>query len=325
MFRGFLTTVLKGGAALAASTLLVCQVANAQEFTVGFSNRTLNGPYFSALTEHVKTFAEAEGWKVISTDARADLNKQIADVEDMVARGINALILNPQDPAAGMRIVEQVRRKNIPVVIIDSDLAIGADVVTRVASDNAKTNQLIGEYAATQFADTPLKVALISGNQGNLVGHTRSSNFFLGIMDGQLRRSAKTNFQIVTQVWGGWDQQGGLKAMEDVLAAHPEINAVYTENDDMALGAVHALRAAGRLKDVRLYSYDGNKNAYKAIIDGQMQATGENNPKLMAQMAVNLLKEVKAGKTQFPDYSYTPPLMVNGDNAKTVYDEKSLF
>lgn len=311
--------------AVAAAALCISSTAMAKDLKVGFSNRTLNGPYFSALTEHIKALGEKEGWTMITTDARADLNKQIADVEDMLARDINYLILNPQDPAAGLRIVKEANAKKVPVVIIDSDLAIGADVISRVASDNAKTNQMIGEYAADQFGGSPLKIALISGNQGNLVGHTRSSNFFLGIIDGQLRSSAKTNFGIVTQVWGGWDQQGGLKAMEDALTAHPDINAVYTENDDMALGAVHALKAAGKLEAVKVYSYDGNKNAYKAIVNGEMQATGENNPAKMGAMAVDLIKKYDAGERNFPDYSYTPPLMVNKDNAAKVYDPDALF
>ncbi|MCM5559238.1 substrate-binding domain-containing protein [Pleomorphomonas sp. JP5] len=312
-------------AAVAAAALCVTGAASAKELKVGFSNRTLNGPYFSALTEHIKTMGEAEGWTMITTDARADLNKQIADVEDMLARDLDYLILNPQDPAAGLRIVKQANAKKVPVIIIDSDLALGADVITRIAPDNARNNQLIGEYAASQFGDTPMKVALISGNQGNLVGQTRSMNFFRGVIDGQLRAAAKTNFTIVSQVWGGWDQQGGLKAMEDVMAAHPDTNAVYTENDDMALGAVHALKAAGKLADVKVYSYDGNKNAYKAIIDGEMQATGENNPKIMAEMAIDTIKKYDAGERQFTDYSLCPVLAVTKENAEKVYDPNSLF
>lgn len=312
-------------AAVAAAALCVTGTAMAKELKVGFSNRTLNGPYFSALTEHIKTMGAAEGWTMITTDARADLNKQIADVEDMLARDLDYLILNPQDPAAGLRIVKEANTKKVPVIIIDSDLALGADVITRIAPDNARNNQLIGEYAASQFGDTPMKVALISGNQGNLVGQTRSMNFFRGVIEGQLRTAAKTNFNIATQVWGGWDQQGGLKAMEDVMAAHPDTNAVYTENDDMALGAVHALKAAGKLADVKVYSYDGNKNAYKSIIDGEMQATGENNPKIMAQMAIDTIKKYDAGERAFTDYSLCPVLAVTKENAEKVYDAKSLF
>jgi ribose transport system substrate-binding protein len=93
----------------------------------------------------------------------------------------------------------------------------------------------------------------------------------------------------------------------------------------MALGAVHALRAAGKSDAVKIYSYDGNKNAYKAIIDGKMEATGENNPKLMAKMAIDIIKRIEAGETNFPDYSYTTPLMVNKDNAEKVYNPDSLF
>lgn len=311
-----------------AAALLVTGTVLAKDFTVGFSNRTMNGPYFNALTENVKEMVQSQGWKVIATDARGDLNKQVADVEDMVSKGVDFLILNPQDPVAGKKIVKQVRAKNIPVLIIDSDLEVSpdVDVLTRIAPDNVHNNLLIGEFAAKQLGDKPINLAVISGNQGNLVGQTRSTNFYLGIINAQLRASAKTGFNIVSQVWGGWDQQGGLKAMEDVLVAHPEVNAVYAENDDMALGAIRALKAANKLNSVKVYSYDGNKNAYKSIIDGEMQATGENNPKIMATMAVDVIKKNLANPaTRFPDYSLCPVLMVTKDNATKVYDAKSLF
>lgn len=308
-----------------STALLVSGSVMAKDFTVGFANRTLNGSYFNAMTESVKKLGQAEGWKIITTDARGDLNKQVADVEDMLARGIDVLILNPQDPVGGQRIVKLARDKKIPVVILDSDLG-PADVLTRVGPDNAKSDFAIGEYAASQFGNTPVKLAVISGNQGNMGGYARSSNFYLGVIDGQLRNSAKTDFTIVAQGWGGWDQQGGLKAMEDILVAHPDTNAVYAENDDMALGAIRALKAANKLKAVKVYSFDGNKNGYKAIIDGELQATGENSPKILAGMAIEVVKNAKEGKVvNYPDHYLSPVVVVNKNNASKMYDPNALF
>ncbi|MGL6258734.1 substrate-binding domain-containing protein [Vibrio sp. WXL103] len=318
--------------AILALTILTSITASlptmAKDVVVGFSNRTLNGAYFSAITTHISELGKEQGYKVISTDARADLNKQMADVEDLVAKGIDYLILNPQDPASSLRIVEQVRKKGIPVITVDSDISTKADVVTRILPDNEGNNLLIGEYAVEQFGNKKINLAVISGNQGNLVGRTRRTSFFLGIIDAQLRSSNKTNLEIITQAWGGWDQQGGMKAAEDILVAYPNVNAIYTENDDMALGAIRAIRAAGKTNDIRLYSYDGNKNAYKAIADGKMDATGENNPLIMAKMAIDIIKELEANEkdiSSYPDYSLTPTLMVNEKNAQVVYDKDSLF
>ncbi len=308
-----------------AAVVAVSTAAQADGLKVGFSNRTLNGPYFAALSTHIENKGKAEGWEMILTDARADFTKQLGDCEDLLSKNLDYLILNPQDPVASLRCVQSANDKNVPVIIIDSDIGLEAKVVTRIAPDNVGNNLLIGQYAAEQAGGDEIKLAIISGNQGNLVGRARRSNFILGIIDAQLRSMNATNLDIVTQVWGGWDQQGGLKAMEDVLVAKPEINAVYTENDDMALGAVRALAAAGR-KDVQIYSYDGNKYAYDAIAKGMMAATGENNPEKMAQSAIDIISELKVTPNKdFPDYTLMPTLMVNKKNAKEVYNKDSLF
>lgn len=299
--------------------------AYAESIKVGFSNRTLNGPYFAALSSHIENKGKAEGWEMILTDARADFTKQLGDCEDLLSKNINYLILNPQDPVASLRCVQNANNKKIPVIIIDSDIGLDADVVTRIAPDNVGNNLLIGEYAAKQAGKEKIKLAIISGNQGNLVGKARRSNFILGVIDAQLRNQNATNLEIVTQVWGGWDQQGGLKAMEDILVAQPNITAVYTENDDMALGAVRALTAAGA-QHIKVYSYDGNKYAYEAIAKGLMEATGENNPEKMAQSAIDIIKDLQAnGNVDYPDYTLMPTLMVNKENAEKLFDKDSLF
>lgn len=314
---------------LLLTTLAVCTVsisaAYAEGVKVGFSNRTLNGPYFAALSTHIENKGKDQGWEMILTDARADFTKQLGDCEDLLSRDIDYLVLNPQDPVAALRCVQSANNKDVPVITIDSDIGLEANVVTRILPDNVGNNLLIGEYAAEQAGNDEIKLAIISGNQGNLVGRARRSNFILGIIDAQLRNTNSTNLDIVTQVWGNWDQQGGLKAMEDVLVAEPEINAIYTENDDMALGAIRALAAANR-KDVKIYSYDGNKYAYDAIANNLMEATGENNPEKMAQAAVDIINELQETPDKdFPDYTLMPVLMVNKKNAEDVYDKDSLF
>ncbi len=309
-----------------AAVMALGAVQAGEKIKVGFSNRTLNGPYFQSLTTHIEREGEKAGFEIIATDGRGDYTKQQSDCEDLISQGVKYLILNPQDPDAGIRIARQADSQGIKVITIDSDISLEAPVVTRVLPDNVGNNIAIGRYAAEVMGDAPVKIALISGNQGNLVGQTRSMNFFMGLTLGQLERRNGTNFQIITQLWGDWDQQGGLKAMEDALSAHPDMNAVYTENDDMAFGAMRAMAAVGKtIEDIRIFSYDGNKNAYKAIIDGQMMATGENNPLKMAKAAIETIQALEKGQTRFPDNTLMPVLMVNKNNAAEVYDPESLF
>lgn len=293
---------------------------------VGFANRTLNGAFFNGLTEYMKIHAKERGYDLITTDARGDLNKQISDVEDMISQGINYLVLNPQDPEAGMRITQIAKRAGIPTVILDSDISLDAPVITRVQANNAKNNIAIGEFAVDQFGNKPMNCVIISGNQGNLVGEARRTNFIRGVMEAQLRKYNQTNLTIVSQGWGNWDQQGGLKAMEDIIVAQGnKINCVYSEMDDMALGAILSLKGANKLQDVKVFAHDGYKKGLEAIERGDLQATAANNPNTLTNTVLDVIAKYQAGNKDFPDYVYTPTVLITKDNVKQVYDAKSLF
>ncbi|MEA9391482.1 substrate-binding domain-containing protein [Acerihabitans sp. TG2] len=310
---------------LAVSTVAVSAHA-ADKIKVGFANRTLNGAFFNGLTEYMKIHAKERGYELITTDARGDLNKQISDVEDMISQGINYLVLNPQDPKAGMRITQIAKRAGIPTVILDSDISLDAPVITRVQANNAKNNIAIGEYAVEQFGNKPMNCVIISGNQGNLVGEARRSNFMLGVMEAQLRKYNHTSLTIVSQGWGNWDQQGGLKAMEDIIVAQGDkINCVYSEMDDMALGAILSLKGANKLQNVKVYAHDGYKKGLEAIERGDLQATAANNPNVLTDTVLDVIAKYQAGNKDFPDYVYTPTVLITKDNVKQIYDPKSLF
>ncbi|NDL63875.1 substrate-binding domain-containing protein [Acerihabitans arboris] len=313
------------GLLLAVATVAVSAHAE-DKIKVGFANRTLNGAFFNGLTEYMKIHAKERGYELITTDARGDLNKQISDVEDMISQGINYLVLNPQDPEAGMRITQIAKRANIPTVILDSDISLDAPVITRVQANNAKNNIAIGEFAVDQFGNKPMNCVIISGNQGNLVGEARRTNFIRGVMEAQLRKYNQTNLTIVSQGWGNWDQQGGLKAMEDIIVAQGnKINCVYSEMDDMALGAILSLKGANKLQDVKVFAHDGYKKGLEAIERGDLQATAANNPNTLTNTVLDVIAKYQAGNKDFPDYVYTPTVLITKDNVKQVYDAKSLF
>ncbi|HEY0210860.1 MULTISPECIES: substrate-binding domain-containing protein [Enterobacterales] len=313
------------GLLLAVASVAISAHAE-DKIKVGFANRTLNGAFFNGLTEYMKIHAKERGYDLITTDARGDLNKQISDVEDMISQGINYLVLNPQDPEAGMRITQIAKRAGIPTVILDSDISLDAPVITRVQANNAKNNIAIGEFAVDQFGNKPMNCVIISGNQGNLVGEARRTNFIRGVMEAQLRKYNQTNLTIVSQGWGNWDQQGGLKAMEDIIVAQGnKINCVYSEMDDMALGAILSLKGANKLQDVKVFAHDGYKKGLEAIERGDLQATAANNPNTLTNTVLDVIAKYQAGNKDFPDYVYTPTVLITKDNVKQVYDAKSLF
>lgn len=314
------------GALMAASALT--GTANAQEpCNVGIAMYTLGAPYFAAQEVAAREAAEAAGCTVRSSDGQNDMVKQIGDVEDMVASGINILILNPRDSLGLVPAVNAATAQGVKVVAIDSILDPSANFITNVSASNEANGKLVGAWLADAMKGEPMKIALISGSQGNVVGQGRRLGVITGLMDALLTNYGHADVEIVGQGWGNWATEGGLTAMEDLLTAHPDINVVLGENDSMVIGARAALQAAGRLDGVLLVAAaDGQKEAYQMIKNGEYGATGLNDPKALAQRAVEIgLAALNGGEVPPTKFTFTEPVAVTSANVDKYYDPESLF
>jgi len=159
-------------------------------------------------------------------------------------------------------------------------------------------------------------------------GEERRLAVIRGLTEAQLQQGGKAGFQIVGQGWGDWTQEGGLKAMEDLLVAHPDINVVLGENDSMVLGALKALESAGKADDVLLVAAaDGQKEAYRLIKEGKYGATGLNDPEQIGSLAAQIGIDAMKGKlpANQPKVLYTPPAAVTKENVDKFYKADSIF
>lgn len=287
---------------------------------------TLGAPYFAAQANAAKRKAEQLGAKVISTDAQDDMVKQLADVEDLLSQRIDVLILNPKDPKGLIPATKAAAEAGVPVIIMDSSIDASADFVTTVQSNNLANGELVGEWLVKQTKGKFIKMALLSGTQGNPVGKERRQGVFRGIIEQQLRSTGRCGFEIVAQGWGNWTHTGGLTAMEDILVAHPQINVLLAENDSMALGAIGAVEEAGKREDILIVAAaDGQKEALELIKRREYGATGSNNPVLVAETTVEIALKVLAGQTGFPKIYYTPAVCITKANVDQYYDPNSVF
>lgn len=332
-----MTRITLSGCALAAlMTAGLTTAAGAADCNVGVSMYTLGAPYFAAQEAAAKDQATKAGCSVTSADAQNDMNKQIGDVEDMIAKGINLLILNPRDPEGLVPAVNAAAAQGVKVVIIDSSLNPKANFVTLVQSSNDQNGYLVGQWLANATQGKHLKIALISGDKGNVVGQNRRLGVFKGLVEGQLVNEGKVSFEVVGQGWGGWSEGGGLKATEDLLTAHPDVNVLLGENDSMVLGGIKALEAAGKKpaaalggeNDVlALAAADGQKEALKMIQDGKYGATGLNDPDLVARTAVDLGMKALDGSlpSDWPKIYYTTPAAITKDSVDKYYRPDAVF
>lgn len=294
---------------------------------IGYCTPSLNAPYYQALLQSIQSTVENNGMIFLSADGQNDINKQIAAVEDLITKGVDVLLLNPKDPDALVGVTKIAKAAGIPVFIIDSSIDPSADFVTTIQSNNLANGELAGEWVAKKFGSKKMNIALLSGNAGNPVGRTRKQGLLQGITEEQLRTQGKINLDVKTQAYTEWSYAGGLKAMEDILVAHPDINVVITESDVCVLGAIKAIAQAGKTDDILIVAgADGQKEAIKYIMDTDFYGcTAMNSPVQIGKNAVEYAIEYMNGKRDFPKTSFTAPLLITKENAAKYYNPKALF
>jgi ribose transport system substrate-binding protein len=148
---------------------------------IGLSMKTLSAPYFVAQVGAIQSKTEEFGMKFSYINAEDDINKQVASVEDLLAQGIDVLILNPLDPKALVQSTKAATKAGVPVIIIDSSIDQSADFVTNILSNNIENGELVGEWLVRKTTGKRLRIALLSGAQGNPVGKERRQGIFRGI------------------------------------------------------------------------------------------------------------------------------------------------
>ncbi|WP_218001699.1 sugar ABC transporter substrate-binding protein [Paraburkholderia acidipaludis] len=322
----FMQKLMCAAALAAAGIVATAPAFAADKIKVGISMKVLNAPYFAAAMESAKARATELGADVIVADAQGKMQKQIADVEDLVTRGVKVLIIDPADPEALVGAVNAASAAGVKVVVIDSTLDPKANYLTLVQSSNRQNGALVGRWVVDNMGDKPLKIALISGEKGNPVGKERRDGVLDGIIEAQLEKTGKADVQIVGQGWGNWSDEGGLKAMEDLLVANKDINMVLGENDSMVLGARRAIESANRQGITLVAAADGQKEALALIKQGKYGVTALNDPALVARTAVDIgMKAAEGQAVSVPKLSYTPPVAISKSNVDKYYNPKAIF
>ncbi|WP_413989463.1 substrate-binding domain-containing protein [Labrys okinawensis] len=318
---------LLGGALLATLLAGTAGLAQAADCKIGVAMYTLSAPYFAAQQAAAIDEGKKAGCEVTTSDGQNDMGKQISDVEDMVAKGVNLLILNPRDPEGLVGAANAATKAGVKVVVMDSSINTKANVITQVRSSNDQNGFLVGEWLAKKMQGKPVKIILLSGSQGNEVGRDRRLGVFRGLVEGQLVNEGKAGFEVLGQGWGNWATEDGLKAAEDLLQAHPDVNVLLAENDSMALGGMKALQAAGKTDVLVLAAADGQKEALALIKDGKYGATGLNDPDLVARTAVDIgMKALKGDlPADFPKLNLTTPAVITQDNVDKYYRKDAVF
>lgn len=254
----------------------------------GLSLSTLNNPFFVSVQEGAQKEADLVGIDLIVTDAQDDLSKQTSDIQDLIQRRVDVLLINPTDSVGIVPVVKQANEAGIPVFAIDRaiDISTGAQVVAQVASDNVFGGRLQARFIAEKLNGQG-NVVELEGIPGTSAARDRKKGF-----EEELAKIAP-GIQIIASQPAGFAQDQGLSVMQDILQAHPnEIDAVVAANDLMALGAIQAIQQANAKRPngerIVVVGFDAIDPALEQIRKGNMDATVAQQPALMGQLGVSL-------------------------------------
>lgn len=315
-------------------------------FKVGFAIKTQDSPYFVSLVDAMKEYAKEEGWKLTVLDANGDTAKETENIETFIAQGMDLIYVDAIEPDSVVSSINKAAEAGIGVINLDSGVSDEAESITTIYSDNLQNGRLVGLAYAEKMSDEEVVSIILSGAKGNVAGEERRTGLFAGILEGKLGVSEdeawklaadlekqltnegkasnkEAKFSIVGQGWGAWTEQEGLKAAEDLITANPNLTTVLGENDQMLFGAMTALKNAGNDNVDIVAAADGAKEAYDLIKEGLYFATGENSPYKVAQLGIQIGKEILVDGKESKDYdkiTLTKPAAVTKDNVDEYYE-----
>ena len=253
-----------------------CARKKSSEFVVGFSQMESDNPWRLAETKSLKDEAARLGIPLVVTDAQGQTSKQVSDVEDLIARKVSLILLAPRVFDGLAPALEAAKAAKIPVILLDRAAAgtAGVDYVTLLVSDEVEEGRRAARWLAEQTKGKATIVEL-AGTPGASVANDRAAGF-------REEMAKHPGMKIVASQTGNFSRATGQGVMQNIAQSLGKtITAVFAHNDEMALGAIQALIAAG-LKpgtDVTVVSVDGERAALEAIVRGELGATVECNPR----------------------------------------------
>lgn len=284
-----LAIIIIGGLAIIKTT------KKSDKYVIGFSQCNSSEPWREAMNKEVVREAKLHPeLEVIISDGNQDNSKQVADVENFIVRGINLLIISPNEAKPLTAVVEKAYRAGIPVIILDRKIASDSFTVF-IGANNLVIGEAAGKYAKNLLKGNG-RIVEIWGLKGSTPAQERHDGFIKG-----LDLPNNPGIELVYDQDAGWLREKGYKVMEDAVQRFEKIDLVYAHNDPMAIGAYLAAKNARREKQSYFIGIDGlpgPEGGVQAVIDKQLSATFlyPTGGKMAVQVALKILKDSKTGR-----------------------------
>jgi ribose transport system substrate-binding protein len=277
--------------------------------------KTLNHPFFVDMRRGAQDAADKLGVRlqVQAAEREIDVEKQMQIVENLIQTGIGALAITPSGSREIVSALVKARDAKVPIIVVDTRVdakaAADAGVTTEtfVGSDNYEGGRLAGNYVV-KVSGGKARVGILEGIPGHETGDSRLRGFRDAVQ-------GTPGIAIVASQPANWERDQGFNVFQNMLQAHPDIDAVFAASDLMALGAIEAIAAAGKTGKIRVVGFDALDDAKKAIAAGTMEASVAQFPYEMGRVAVESAVKAMRGERLPPDINVKLEL-VTKENAQ---------
>jgi ribose transport system substrate-binding protein len=260
--------------------------AEEEGLTIAFVPKALNSPFWAAMESAAEREAEALGVHLVSlaADRETDVERQYQIIENLIQQGVDAILLSP---SGSKELVPAIRKANdagVPVLLLDTRIdqavaeSVGAEVLSYIGSDNFEGGAVAGRYLSTILGGSG-EVIIIEGISGHETADQRRLGFLRGIED-------SPGIRVVASQTANWERALAYNVAENLLQAHPEVDAIFAANDEMALGALEAVAAAQRLENVSIIGFDAIPDALENIRTGRLLGSVAQFPGEMGRLGV---------------------------------------
>ncbi len=253
--------------------------------TIALVISTLNNPFFVTMKDSAQKEADKLGYNLIVLDSQDNPAKELANVQDLTVRGTKLMLINPTDSDAVGNAIIMANNAKIPVITLDR-IANKGTVVSHIASDNRLGGKIAGDFIAEKLGNGA-RIIQLEGIAGTSAARERGEGFN--------KVAQEHKFNVLASQPADFDRTKGLNVMQNLLTAHPAVQAVFAQNDEMALGALRALQTAGK-SDVLVVGFDGTGDGIKAVQSGKLGATIAQRPDQIGIVGVQTANKVLRGE-----------------------------
>ncbi len=294
---------------------VACNRGGGEGPTVALVVKTLNNPFFIDMERGAREVADSLGIELVvqAPEREIDPERQMQIIENLIQRRVELLAIVPNGSREIVPVIVKANEAGIPVIVVDTRLdsatlaRAGGRIVTFIGSDNVDGGRLAGRFVSEALGGAG-RVAVIEGIPGHETGDSRLRGFREAV-------AAHPGITIVASQTANWERDQAFNVMQNILEAHPDVQAVFAANDVMALGAVEAIGAASRTDDVIVVGFDAQDDAVTAMREGRMAASIAQHPREMGRRALLAAHEILRGRTVAAEQP-VPIQLVTGEGGR---------